>query len=194
MPRPLRAQRGAPGSRGEGSQGGAPRRACEEQPIVTCRAWSSAAWEGGRRFGKVRPGSGHLEATIWCPLTIGRVRRLGRSASAGGAFDSRASNARARRCNQTCRAADDPMAPDLAARRGQLRPQSPRLPQGKSPASRELRGYRPFSLAHGGDQRTLLERSTARDPTTAAAATATAAGSVSAECACTGCHYLGRDT
>ena len=112
----------------------------QEQPIVTCRAWSSAAWEGGRRFGMVQHGSGHLEATIWCPLTIGRVRRLGRSAPAGGAFDSRASNARARRCNQTCRAADDPMALDLAARRGQLRPQSPKNRQGKSPAARELRG------------------------------------------------------
>ena len=47
-------------------------------------------------------------------------------------FDSRPSNARARRCNQTCRAAYDPIAPDLAERRGRVPPESPSPRQPKS--------------------------------------------------------------
>ena len=69
----------------------------------------------------VRHGSEHLEATSWCPLTTWPRTSIEALSIGELPFDSRPSNARARRCNQTCRAADDPIAPDLAARRAQLR-------------------------------------------------------------------------
>jgi len=73
----------------------------QEQTIITCRAWSSAVWEGRVAQGMVRHGSEHLEATSWCPLTAWPRTSIEALSIGELPFDSRPSNARARRCNQT---------------------------------------------------------------------------------------------